>query len=77
VRPVAVHLEDELGAAGERVPEAGEIRRAEPLLLRAVEHVDERQLGGEPIGKLAGTVRRAVVDHDHAVARLQHALELP
>ena len=31
------------------------------------------ELGGEPVGELAGAVGRGVVDHEHAVAVAQHA----
>ena len=42
---------------------------------RAVEHVDARVLGREPVGELAGAVGRGVVDHEHAVAVAQHLAE--
>ncbi len=57
MREVAVHLDYELGAFGERSAEAGEIRRPEPLLSLAVENVDAVELVGEPVGELAGPVR--------------------
>src|SRR6478752_7548152 len=75
VREVAVHLQDELGALVERAAEAGEVRRAEPLLALAMEDGDERQLRGEAIGELPGAVGRVVVDHEHAVAVAQNALQ--
>ena len=75
MREVAVHLEHELGAVGERAAEAGDVGGAEPLLRGAVEDADVRQLGGEPVGELAGAVGRVVVDHEHAVALAEDAAE--
>ena len=69
VREVGVHLDDELGAAGERVLEPGGVGAAEAVLLGAVEDLDRVELGGEPVGDLAGPVGRGVVDDEHPVAR--------
>ena len=66
VREVAVHLEDQLGAVRERLPERGEVRRPEALLPRPVENVDVGELGRELVGELPGAVRRAVVDDEDA-----------
>ena len=59
---VGVHLEDQLGAAGEGRAEAGDVGGAEAFLARPVQDVDALVLGGEPVGDLAGPVGRAVVD---------------
>ena len=76
VGEVAVHLEDELRTRGERVPKAGDIRRADSFLLRAMEHGDPGQLRREAVRDRARAVRRRVVDHEHAVAtRLKHSPE--
>ena len=56
VGEVAVHLEHELGAVGERAPEAGDVGGTEPFLARPVEDADERKLCGELVGELAGAV---------------------
>ena len=69
MREVAVHLEDELGAVGERAAEAGDVGGPEALLALAVEHVDVGELGREAVGELAGAVGRVVVDHEHAHVR--------
>ena len=73
-------LEDELGSVCEGTPEAGDVRGAEAFLPLAVQHVDEPELRGEPVGELTRAVRRVVVDHEHADAvrgkRLQHRLEV-
>ena len=53
---VAVHLEHELGAVGERAPEAGDVGGPESFLLAAVEDADEGELRGELVGELAGAV---------------------
>src|SRR5262249_26097524 len=67
VREVAVDLDNELGAARERVVEAGDVRRPEPFLGGAVEHLDPRQRRRQPVRELPGAVRRVVVDHENAV----------
>ena len=41
----------------------------------AVQHLDLVDLGGQPVGDLAGPVGRAVVDDEHAVAVAAAALE--
>ena len=80
MREVAVHLEHQLGVAGQRPAEAGEVCRPEPFLHLAMEHADVIELGGEPIGELAGPVRRVVVDDEYAHVlfseRPQHRLEV-
>ncbi len=80
MREVAVHLEDELRPVGERAPEAGEVRGAEPFLARAVQDGYVRVLGREAVGELARPVRRAVVDHEHRdvvlAERVHHRLEV-
>ena len=80
MREVAVHLEHELGAVRQRTPEPGEVRRPQPLLALTVQDVDVVELRSEAIGKVAGTVRRAVVDDEHVHAlvpeRAKHRLEV-
>ncbi len=61
---VAVHLEHELRAARQHVPEPVDVRAPQPLLAGAVEDLDPRQLGREPVGDLARAVGRVVVDHE-------------
>ncbi len=69
VGEVAVHLEDELGFAGEEMSEPCDVRRPDSFLLRSVQYGDPRELAREAIGDLPGSVRRAVVDHEDAIAR--------
>ena len=66
MREVGVHLHDPVGAVLERPPEAFDVRRTEPLLARAMQDGHERKLAAQPVGKLAGAVRRGVVDHEQA-----------
>jgi len=51
------------------VPEAGEVRRPQALLPLPVEHLDVVELVRQPVGDVAGSVRRVVVDDEdlHAV----------
>src|SRR4051794_9940578 len=78
VGEVRVHLEDVIGAALQGVPEARQVRRPEPLPHRAVQHRHRRQLDREPVGEVAGPIRRGVVDDQHPVAALAaRALEHP
>ena len=56
VREVAVHLQHELRAAREHVPEPVDVGASQSLLARPVEHLDPRQLGREPVGDLARAV---------------------
>src|SRR5205814_536668 len=56
VREVAVDLDDQLGVPVENAPEAGQVGGAETLLPLAVEHLDVVELGGQPVGQLAGSV---------------------
>ena len=72
VGEVAVHLEHELGALGERPVEPGDVGAPEPFLALAVEDGHPLQLLSEPVGEVAGAVRRAVVDHEDAAAIRQH-----
>ncbi len=80
VREVAVHLEHELGAAREDVPEPVDVGAAESLLPRPVEHFDPGKFGGEPIGDLARPVGGVVVDdkdvHVLVRERAHHRLEV-
>src|SRR6266550_810212 len=54
VREVAVDLDDQLRVAGQHPPETREVSGAEALLALAVEHLDVVELGGQPVGQLAG-----------------------
>ena len=63
VRPVGVHLDDDRGAAAERLAEPVEVRPAEALLGGPMLDADARIGRGEAVGELAGPVGRAVV-HD-------------
>ncbi len=65
---VGVHLHHVARAVVERVAKAGEVGRADAVLLGAVQHLHPVVLGGQPIGDLAGAVGRAVVDDQHAQA---------
>ncbi len=84
MREIAVHLEHELRSVRESPAETGDVRGAEPLLGRAVEHADPRKLGRQPVREFPGAVRRPVVDHKDAVAgeiehlpeRAQHRVEV-
>jgi len=62
------------------VPESGDIRWPEALLAVAMEDGDEVELACEPVGDLAGSVGRVVVDHEHPHAerleRAHHRLEV-
>ena len=58
VGEVGVHLDDPLGAGGERAREAGDVGRAEPLLDRPVQDLDPLVGGGEAVGDLTGAVGR-------------------
>ena len=53
MREVAVHLQDHVGSVGQRLAEPGQVRGAEPLLPRPVQHGDVGELRGEPVGDLA------------------------
>ena len=67
VREVGVHLEHEVGARRERALESREVGPPEPFLRRAVQDLDRLELRGQPVGDLAGAVRRAVVHDQDAV----------
>ena len=81
VRQVGVHLEEQVGAAGQRVAKAGDVGLAEALLAGAVQHLDVGVLAGQAVGQLAGAVGRVVVDDQRvelqvvAVGDLADALE--
>jgi hypothetical protein len=75
VREVRVHLEHEPRAAAQRVVEPGEVRRPEPLRRRAVQDLDLVELRRQPVGDLAGPVRRVVVHDQHAMALAARALQ--
>jgi hypothetical protein len=77
VREVAVHLQDELGAVGQGAAESVQVGAAEALLARPVEHVHPVELGREAIRDLAGPVRRAVVDYEHAIVGAEYLAERP
>jgi outer membrane lipoprotein SlyB len=68
VGEVGVHLHHVARAAVERVAEAREVRRADAVLLGAVEHLQVVVLARPAVGDLAGAVGRAVVDDEDAKA---------
>ena len=84
VREVAVHLEHELGAVGERAAEPGDVGRAEPLLRGAVEHV--RRTGSSaasrsasspvPSGELSSITSTRSPSRRTAAERAHHRLEV-
>ena len=80
MREIAVHLEDELGAVGQRLSKARDVGGAEPLLARPVEYVHVVELLRQAVGEPTGPVRRIVVDHEdtHALfaQRAEHRLEV-
>ncbi len=83
MREVAVHLEYELGAVGERAAEAGDVGVSQSFLLRPMQDADERKLCRQLVGQLAGAVGGGVVDHEDAIAlardlpdRADHRLEV-
>ena len=69
VGEVAVDRGDELGAFGKGMLEAGDVGRDQALLSLPVEDAQEGELAREPVGQLAGPVRRGVVDHEDAPVR--------
>ena len=75
MREVAVHLQDELGAVGERAVEACDVGAARALLASRWRTETHGELGREPVGELARPVRRAVVDDEHAAVLRQHVAE--
>src|SRR3954447_14535113 len=80
VREVAVHLEHELCAVRERLPEACEVGGTETVFARAVEDGHFGELVRQAVGQLTGPIRRAVIDHEHGDAVLaesvHHRLEV-
>ncbi len=66
VRPVGIHLDDHRRAPVQGLAEAVEVGAAEALLRGAVPDPDPPVLGREPVGELAGAVRRAIVDDQQA-----------
>jgi hypothetical protein len=64
VGEVGVHDDHAVGAALERAREAREVRLAEPLLARPVQHLDSLVPLGEPVGQPARAVGRGVVHHE-------------
>ena len=67
MREVGVHLDNQLGSRLEGALEPGEVRRAQPMLLGPVEDLDLGIVPGEPVGQLARSVRRRVVDDQDGV----------
>ena len=68
VGEVGVHLHHIAGAVVERVAEAGQVGRTDPVLLGAVQHRRPVVRGGQRVGELAGAVGRAVIHDEHAKA---------
>ena len=68
MREVGVHLADELRAARRaRARSRPGTPCPSPPLPRAVEHLDDAELGADALGDRAGAVGRAVVDDEDAV----------
>ena len=76
MREVGVHLDHELGAAGQRTIETGEIRVAEPGLRLTVEHLDVVELDRQRVSDRTGAVGRAVIDDQDAVLRRRDCAQL-
>ena len=84
MREVAVDLEHELCARCEGPPESGDVRRPEPCLAGAVEHVHPLELGREGVADRARAVWRVVVEDEDVVTldvelrpeRPHHGLEV-
>lgn len=64
MRAVRIHLNDALVARVPRPVESREVGGTEAPLARAMEHVNARIRGREPVGDRAGTVRTGVVDDE-------------
>src|ERR1035437_7329775 len=64
---VGVDLDDDVGAAGQDVGEAGHVSAAQALLGLAVQDRDRRALPRQVVGEIAGAVRGAVV-HEQDVS---------
>ena len=64
VRQIAVHLEGELVIALQRPGEPGAISAPQPVLFRAMQHMDLRMLRGECVGHFPGAVGRIIVHHE-------------
>ena len=65
VRPVRVHLDDDLVPTLEGPAEAGEVRGSEAALLGAVHDVDAAVCRRATVGQLAGTVWGPVIHDEH------------
>jgi hypothetical protein len=65
VGEVGVHLDHEVGAGRQRLAESGEVGAAEAVLALAMQDADVGVLEREPVGEVAGAVRRRVVHDEH------------
>ena len=75
MRPVGVHLADQIGViSGQRALQAFDVRPPEPALAGAMDHVDTAgKLTCQPIGNLTGAIGRSVVDYHDGKQRIgQH-----
>jgi DNA polymerase (family X) len=77
MREVGVHRQDELRSLGESTTEACDVSGPEAVLGRAVEDIHVGELGGEPVRDVAGSVRRRVVDDEHAAIQLVGGEHVP
>ncbi len=68
MRPVGVHLDEELGTLGQADPERVLVGAAKPKLARPVQDPHAGIGGGQSIRELAGAVGRGVVDDQDLVA---------
>ena len=73
---VGVHLDQRLGALGDRVGETGKVGLTQAGLARPVQHLDGVIVVGESFGDLAGPVRGVVVDHEDSKPSRGRSLEL-
>jgi DNA polymerase (family X) len=76
VGEVAVHLSDQVCPLGQDAVEPREVRGPQSFLRGPVEDAHVLQLSREAIGHVAGAVRGAVVDHEHAAVETMRGEDL-
>src|SRR5438270_1286133 len=72
MRSVRVHLYEQLRPVFQTDPESVLVSAAQPELAGTVQHPHAGIRRGQPVGDLARSVGRAVVDDHHVVAELAH-----